>query len=66
MTFIKAMVPSFLLTGVVSGVFGSQGARASALAIERIHLEGHTFYWSWSLFTAATGLAWLMLLMMDD
>lgn len=66
MAFIKALIPGFLLTWIVSSILGSNGSRGGMLAIERTMIEGHTFYWSWALFLAATGLAWALFWMMDS
>lgn len=66
MAFFKALIPGALLTWIVATVLGSQGARGGMLAIEHIYYSGSgAFYWSWSLFIAATGLAWAIFAMMD-
>lgn len=66
MAFIKALIPGFLLTWIVAGILGSNGSRGGILSIQRSLIEGYTFYWSWSLFVVATGLAWALFWMMDD
>ncbi|SFF84049.1 hypothetical protein SAMN05518801_102122 [Novosphingobium sp. CF614] len=66
MAFIKALIPGFLLTWIVSGILGSNGSRGGMLAIEHTFIQGHDFYWSWALFLAATGLAWALFWMMDS
>ncbi|MCT2398202.1 hypothetical protein [Novosphingobium mangrovi (ex Huang et al. 2023)] len=71
MTFLKALIPGFLLTWVVSGIIGSNGSRGGMLAIQNTYIqngyiEGYTFYWSWPLFLAGTGLAWALFWMMDS
>lgn len=65
MAFIKALVPGALLTWIVAGVIGSRGSSGGMLAIEHVTMAGHSFYWSWSLFIAATGLAWGLFTIMD-
>lgn len=75
MSVIKAMLLGALLTGVFSLIVGSQGSQAGFLAIFPVevpvarlhfeHLHNFTFYWSWPLFLAGTGLAWAILLMLD-
>jgi hypothetical protein len=75
MSVIKAMLLSALLTGIVSLIVGSQGSPGGLLAIFPVdvpaaklhieHLHDFTFYWSWPLFLAGTGLAWAILLMLD-
>ncbi|AXB76435.1 hypothetical protein [Novosphingobium sp. P6W] len=66
MAFIKALIPGALLTWIVSGVLGSNGSRGGMLAIEHVSLQGYGFHWSWSLFLAATGLAWAIFAMLDS
>ena len=66
MSFIKALIPGFLLTWIVSGVIGSNGSRGGMAAIEHAYIQGHSFYWSWPLFVVATGLAWALFWMMDS
>lgn len=65
MALIKAFVPGFLLTWVVSLIIGSNGSRGGILAIQHTYVEGHGFYWSWPLFIAGTGLAWALFAMME-
>ena len=74
MSVIKAMLLGAILTGVVSLILGSQGSDGGFLAIfpvnvhdAKLHFESlhdFTFYWSWPLFLAGTGLAWAILLML--
>lgn len=66
MAFIKALIPGALLTWIVAGILGSNGSRGGMLAIEHLYLQGHGFYWSWSLFVVATGLAWAIFAMLDS
>lgn len=66
MAFLKALVPGFLLTWIVSGVLGSNHSRGGMLAIEHTYIQGHSFYWSWPLFLVATLLAWALFWMMDS
>jgi hypothetical protein len=65
MAFLKALIPAALLTWIVAGVMGSNGSRGGMLAIEHGLVQGHSFYWSWPLFLAATVLAWAIFAMMD-
>lgn len=66
MSFIKALIPAFLLTWIVASVLGSTGTRGGLLAIQHTYLEGFGFYWSWPLFCVAAGLGWALFLMMDS
>lgn len=65
MAFIKALIPAFLLTWIVSLVIGSQGSKGGALAITHTFYEGHELYWSWPLFMGAAGLAWAIFSLLD-
>ena len=65
MAFLKALIPAFLLTWIVSGLIGSNGSTGGMLTIRHIWFGQHSFYWSWPLFLAATGLAWAMFWMTD-
>lgn len=75
MLVIKAMLLGAILTGVVCLVMGSQGSTGGFLYIHavdvpaaKLHFEqlhNFTFYWSWPLFLAGSGLAWAILLMLD-
>lgn len=61
----KALIPGTILTLVVSIIIGSTGSSAGFLDIHHASISGQTFYWSWPLFLAATGLAWGILLLME-
>lgn len=65
MAVIKALVPGFLLTFVVSLVIGSQGSQGGMLVITHTYYQGHELYWSWPLFLGATGLAWAIFSLME-
>lgn len=60
MDFFKALIPGSLLTFVVSGIIGSAQSRGGWLAIQHVHVQDHSFYWSWVLFVIATGLSWVL------
>lgn len=63
MDFFKALVPGALLSWIVSSIIGGRGSRGAWLAIERLHFDQHTIYWSWPLFIAGTLLAWALFAM---
>ncbi|WP_395332929.1 hypothetical protein WBP06_06285 [Novosphingobium sp. BL-8H] len=65
MAIIKALIPAFLLTWVVSLVIGSQGSSGGMLAITHTFYQGHELYWSWPLFLGATGLAWAIFSLLE-
>ncbi|MEY4239597.1 MAG: hypothetical protein RL339_2198 [Pseudomonadota bacterium] len=63
MNFFKALVPGGVLTWLVSTAIGSQGSRGAWLAIERLHYQQHSIFWSWPLFVIGTGIAWAIFAM---
>lgn len=75
MSVIKAMLLGAILTGVFSLVIGVQGSSGEFLYIHPVevpmsklhalNLHNFTFYWSWPLFIAGSGLAWALILMTD-
>jgi hypothetical protein len=64
MSFVKALIPGLILTFVVCIIMGSNGMTGDWLAIHRASIDGHEFYWSWSLFVASTGISWGILSIM--
>lgn len=63
MEFFKGLVPGTLLTLVVSAVLGTNHSRGGFLHISHETIQGHSFYWSWVLFIAATLLSWALFAM---
>jgi len=66
MAMIKAFIPGFILTFLVSGILFGAGARGGALALQQTQIGSHEIYWSWPIFVAASGLARALLWMMDS
>ena len=72
-SLFKGMVPSILLTWIVAEIIGSNGSKGGFLFIHQINLagnsafatSGHSFYWSWPLFVAATLLGFFIFKMLD-
>lgn len=62
---LKAIIPGLIITLVVSTIVGANGSTGGALQITHMAVQGHQVYISWNLFFAATGLTWLLMLMMD-
>ncbi len=60
MNFFKALVPGTLLNLAVAGIMGSNHSTGAWLRIEHIYVQGHSVYWSWPLFLAATILSWII------
>lgn len=62
----KAIPLSVSLTLVVTLFIGTSGSPAGVLEVFGFTVEGTRLYWSWTLFCAATALAWTVMLMRDD
>ncbi len=64
MDFVKALIPGTLLTLLVSGIMGSNRSKGGYLYIfHQTASNDISFYWSWTLFIAATGLSWALFAM---
>lgn len=59
--FLTLVIALFMGSG--SGTGGQLGIRTFDFAIADFDIR---LYWSWVLFLAGTGLAWVLLLMMGD
>ena len=65
MLLIKALMPSLVLTLIVSAIIVSSGSAAGFLNIQAAAIEGHVVHWSWPLFLAGSALSWGLLLLME-
>jgi len=65
MNFFKALIPGTLLAWIGASVIGHDGSHGGFLNIGTFMLQGHTVHWSWPLFLAGTGLAWIIFSAMD-
>lgn len=65
MNLFKALIPGALLTWIVCSIIGRNGSRGGVLAIETVLVQDYTLHWSWPLFVAATGLAWVIFWALD-
>jgi len=65
MSFVKALIPGVILTFIICIILGSNGSQGGWLEIHRITMAGQSFYWSWHLFVATTGLSWAIFWMME-
>jgi hypothetical protein len=54
MDFFKGLIPGTIITLVVCGIFGSARSKGGYLYITHETIQGASFYWSWTLFVAAT------------
>ncbi|MFM5918368.1 MAG: hypothetical protein ACKOOL_12670 [Novosphingobium sp.] len=62
MDFFKALIPGTILTFVVCMIMGAGHSTGGFLNIRHYFILDHGFYWSWILFTASTGLSWVLMI----
>lgn len=65
-SFLKAIVLGAFLTVIVSLFIGSGGSTGGWLYVKHVVVSTYSFYWSWPLFVAGTGLPFGIFLLMDD
>ena len=63
--FLKALIAGAVLSFVVSTVIGHTGSTGGVANVHHFVVHGFGFYWSWVLFLAAGGLAFVIFLMME-
>lgn len=56
MNMMKALIPSTILTLIVSALVGPAGLEGGFLNMQHAVLGGYAFYWSWTLFFTAMAL----------
>ncbi|GGZ10262.1 hypothetical protein ACFSTD_14395 [Novosphingobium colocasiae] len=61
----KGLIPSFILTWVLSTIMGSNQVRHGMLQIEHTYFQSFDFYWSWPLFLVSLALSTAIFWMMD-
>lgn len=64
MVIVRALLPAFILTFVITGILAASGLHGGVLAIQQAPLIETHVYWSWPLFTSFTALGWALLAMM--
>ncbi len=62
---LKALFMGSILTWILAELIGATHSTGGLLEITEIAISGHYMHWSWPLFTAATGMIWGILLMMQ-
>lgn len=62
----KAIPFGVFLTLVLALFIGAGGSGGGALEVFGFSVEGYRLYWSWVLFCAGTGLAWVLMLLQGD
>ena len=65
MTIVRALLPGFILTFIVTAILAAAGTRGGVLAIQPAPLLDMQVFWSWPLFLLFTALGWTLLSMMD-
>ena len=69
MAFVKGLIPGFLISWLISSILGRNHQTGDFLYIHLAELPGqlsqYSFYWSWPLFLAGTGLAWFVFANID-
>ncbi len=63
MGVLKAIFIGLVLSCCVATVIGSQGSNGGPLGIQSLMVQDFKLYWSFSLFLAATGLSWGLMLL---
>ena len=56
MNMMKALIPSTILTLIVSALVGPAGLEGGFLNMQGALVGGYAFYWSWTLFFTAMAL----------
>ena len=63
--FLKALVLGLIFSLVISAVVGHAGGTGGIINVRHVEIESFRFYWSWMLFVGGTGLAFVILIMME-
>lgn len=61
MGLMKALIPSTILTLMISAVVGSAGSRGGMLVLQSASIGGHSFYWSWPFFMTVMAINCLLI-----
>jgi hypothetical protein len=56
MNMMKALIPSTILTLIVSALVGRTGLQGGFLNLQDAVIGGYALYWSWTLFFVAMAL----------
>jgi hypothetical protein len=56
MILMKALVPSTILTLILSAVVGVGGTASEFLKLHTLEVAGHSLYWSWPFFVLTMAL----------
>jgi hypothetical protein len=64
MNMMKALIPSTILTLIISALVGRVGPEGSFLNLQGAAIGGYVLYWSWTLFFVAMALNGALVLQM--
>ena len=64
MTIVRALLPAFILTFLVTAILAAAGAHGGVMAIQQAPLAQYHFFWSWPIFCLFTAVSWAILTMM--
>jgi hypothetical protein len=56
MILMKALIPSTILTLMISAVVGAYGSNGTYLKLDSVQVGTHAIYWSWPFFVFAMAL----------
>ena len=63
MNMMKALIPSTILTLILSAFIGPSGIHGSYLNFQSATIAGFAFYWSWTFFFLAMGFNGCLLML---
>jgi hypothetical protein len=63
--FLKAIVVGAIFSFVLSALIGHAGSTGGLANIHHFVIQGFSFHWSWVLFVAGSGLAFVIFLMLE-
>jgi hypothetical protein len=64
MNMMKALIPSTILTLIISALVGRVGPEGGFLNLQDAAIGGYVLYWSWTLFFVAMALNGALVLQM--
>jgi len=60
MVVVRALLPAFIMTFLITALLAATGTRGGILAIEKAPLLTHQIFWSWPIFAVFTGVSWML------
>lgn len=65
MSMMQALIPSTILTLIVTAIIGHFGHPHALLNVQDLDIAGYVLHWSWTLFFVAMGLNGALILKMS-